>query len=118
MTRFKLKLNQNEMKALAGGCTLAARNIEKPGNAAELAMVETCERLWSRLRNIYRPDRDKYTIRLSAMEVHVLAYYVLTWLRNTNEPYLRTMGYNLQEELRKQEEREVNVFNAMRYGNE
>ena len=97
---------------------MAARGIARPGSAAELAMVETCERLWSRLRNIYRPDRDKYSIRLGAMEVHVLTCLVLPYLSNTNEPYIRTMSYTAQEELRKQEEREVNIYNAMRYGNE
>lgn len=117
MARFKLKLNQMEMKTLGSCCVYAARNAGKVESVAGLAILETCERLWSRLRNMYRPDRDRYSIRLGAMEAHTLAATVLPAMREMDEPLVRTMGYAFSEELRKQIEREVNIYNAMRYGN-
>ena len=116
MSKFKLKLNQMEMKTLGSCCVYAARNMGRVECVAGLAILETCERLWSRMRNMYRPDRDKYTLRLGAMEVHTLTATVLPAMRDMDEPIVRTMGYSFAEELRKQSEREINIYNAMRYG--
>ena len=116
MSKFKIKLNQMEMKTLGSCCVYAARNMGRVECVAGLAILETCERLWSRLRNMYRPDRDKYTLRLGAMEVHTLTATVLPAMRDMDEPIVRTMSYAFAEELRKQSEREINIYNAMRYG--
>lgn len=117
MSKFKLKLNQMEMKTLGSCCVYAARNTMIVKSVVGLAGVETCERLWSRMRNMYRPDRDKYTLRLGAMEVYTLTDVVLKTMRGMDEPLIRTMGYAFAEELRKQIEREINIYNAMNYGN-
>ena len=82
-----------------------------------LAMNETCERLWSRLRNMYRPDRDRYTVQLNAIEVTALTNVVTPLLREADNPGMRSIGYAMDEELRKQIEREVNIYNAMHHGN-
>lgn len=116
MVRFKLKMNQNELKAVAAACSATPQLIEKPKNAAALSVVETCERLWSRLRNIYRPDRDKYSIRLGATEVHILTEVMIPIMKDQEEPLVRSIGYAMDEELRKQIEREINIYNAMCYG--
>ena len=116
MSKFKIKLNQMEMKTLGSCCVYAARNAGRVECVAGLAILETCERLWSRMRNMYRPDRDKYTLRLGAMEVLTLTAIVLPAMRDMDEPIVRTMGYAFAEELRKQSEREINIYNAMRYG--
>ena len=121
--KFKLKLNRNELLMLAAGCEAAAKAAGcedaaeyayERKNAATLSVIETCERLWSRLRNMYRPDREKYSLRLGATEVHILTDVMLPLMQDLEEPLARAMGYAFQEELRKQIEREVNIYNAMR----
>ena len=122
MAKFKLKFNQNEMKVVAGVCMAAsvggdARMPEAAQSVMMLAMNETCERLWSRLRNMYRPDRDRYTVQLNAIEVTTLTNVVTPLLKESDNPGMRSIGYAMDEELRKQIEREVNIYNAMHHGN-
>lgn len=121
MSKFKIKLNQAEMKFIAGVCMAAAaggdaRMPQADQSVMILAMNETCERLWSRLRNMYRPDRDRYTVQLNAIEVTALTNVVTPLLREADNPGMRSIGYAMDEALRKQIEREVNIYNAMRYG--
>ena len=121
MSKFKIKLNQAEMKVVAGVCMSAATGIDARMPQADqsvtlLAMTETCERLWSRLRNMYRPDRSHYTVQLNATEVMTLTNVVAPLLRDADDPGMRTIGYAMDEELRKQIEREVNIYNAMHHG--
>lgn len=122
MSKFKLKLNQAEMKFIAGVCMAAAaggdaRMPQADQSVMILAMNETCERLWSRLRNMYRPDRDRYTVQLNAIEVTALTNVVTPLLREADNPGMRSIGYAMDEALRKQIEREVNIYNAMHHGN-
>ena len=122
MSKFKIKLNQAEMKFIAGVCMAAAtggdaRMPQADQSVMILAMNETCERLWSRLRNMYRPDRDRYTVQLNAIEVTALTNVVTPLLRGADNPGMRSIGYAMDEELRKQIEREVNIYNAMHHGN-
>ena len=121
MSKFKIKLNQAEMKFIAGVCMAAAaggdaRMPQADQSVMILAMNETCERLWSRLRNMYRPDRDRYTVQLNAIEVTALTNVVTPLLREADNPGMRSIGYAMDEALRKQIEREVNIYNAMLYG--
>lgn len=122
MSKFKIKLNQAEMKFIAGVCMAAAaggdaRMPQADQSVMILAMNETCERLWSRLRNMYRPDRDRYTVQLNAIEVTALTNVVTPLMREADNPGMRSVGYAMDEELRKQIEREVNIYNAMHHGN-
>lgn len=122
MSKFKIKLNQAEMKFVAGVCMSAATGVDARMPQADqsvtlLAMTETCERLWSRLRNMYRPDRDRYTVQLNAIEVTALTNVVTPLMREADNPGMRSIGYAMDEELRKQIEREVNIYNAMHHGN-
>ena len=121
MSKFKLKLNQAEMKFIAGVYMAAAaggdaRMPQADQSVMMLAMNETCERLWSRLRNMYRPDRDRYTVQLNAIEVTALTNVVTPLLREADNPGMRSFGYAMDEALRKQIEREVNIYNAMHHG--
>jgi len=118
MAKFKLKMNQNEMRVLGSCCAYVARMGGKADSISRIAILETCERLWSRMRNMYRPNRDKYTVTLSAMEVVTLTTTVLPMMQESGEPLLRPIGFAFSEELRKQGEREINIYNAMRYGKE
>ncbi len=122
MSKFKIKLNQAEMEFIAGVCMVAAaggdaRMPQADQSVMILAMNETCERLWSRLRNMYRPDRDRYIVQLNVIEVAVLTNVVTPALRKADNPGMRSIGYAMDEELRKQIEREVNIYNAMHHGN-
>lgn len=122
MSKFKIKLNQPEMKFIAGVCMAAAaggdaRMPQADQSVMMLAMNETCERLWSRLLNMYRPDRDRYTVQLNAIEVTALTNVVTPLMREADNPGMRSVGYAMDEELRKQIEREVNIYNAMHHGN-
>ena len=122
MSKFKIKLNQAEMKFIAGVCMAAAaggdaRMPQADQSVMILAMNETCERLWSRLRNMYRPDRDRYTVQLNAIEVTALTNVVTPLLREADNPGMRSIGYAMDEELRKQIDWEVNIYNAMHHGN-
>jgi hypothetical protein len=122
MSKFKIKLNQPEMKFIAGVCMAVAAGGDAWMPQADqsvmmLAMNETCERLWSRLRNMYRPDRDRYTVQLNAIEVTALTNVVTPLMREADNPGMRSIGYAMDEELRKQIEREVNIYNAMHHGN-
>lgn len=116
MSRFKLKLTDDELRVVGSSCLYAVRRKGKVGHIATLALLETCERLWGRMRNIYRPDRNSYTIRLSAEEVLALTQEVLPHIIGYDEPYLRAIGSTLKEDLEKQVEREMSVYNSMRYG--
>lgn len=118
MAKFKLKMNQNEMRVLGSCCAYTVRMGGKADSISRIAILETCERLWSRMRNMYRPDREKYTITLSAMEVVTLTSTVLPLMQDSEEPLLRTVGFAFSEELRKQIDRELTVFNAMHHGQE
>jgi len=118
MTKFKLKINQNEMRALAVYCEVSAKGFRRIADLGELIDVETCDRLWSRMRNIFRPDRDKYTLRLNASEVATLRTLVLPEALLSEDSFVRSMAYAMKEELEKQVSREIMVFNAMHYGNE
>lgn len=118
MAKFKLKINQNEMRALAVYCEVSAKSLMSVSALHQLIWVETCERLWSRMRNMFRPDRDKYTLRLNASEVETLTVFVLPEAQDSDDPFVRSMGFTMKEELEKQASREINIYNAMNYGNE
>lgn len=118
MSRFKLKMNGMEMKAVA----MAAANIgifgSGPGSLRGLVIYETLERLWSRMRNMYRPGRDRYTVQLNATEVDVMMSVVCQELRNGDDPYMTVLACKIEEALFNQVNNEINIYNAMRYGAE
>ncbi len=116
MSRFKLKLTDDELRVVGSSCLYAVRRNGKVGHIATLALLETCERLWGRMRNMYRPDRESYTIRLSAEEVQALTQEVLPHIASYDEPFIRAIGTTIQEELVRQMDRELNIYNSMRYG--
>ncbi len=56
-------------------------------------------------------------MQLNAIEVTALTNVVTPLMREADNPGMRSVGYAMDEELRKQIEREVNIYNAMHHGN-
>ncbi|MCQ2275421.1 MAG: hypothetical protein MJZ87_00515 [Bacteroidales bacterium] len=116
MNRFKIKLNGVEMKQLAMTAVNVAKCQCPVSSEADLVLTETLERVWSRLRNMYRPDKDKYTVQMSAVETSVIYAYVVPFLVATDDPMLQSFGMRLEQDLFNQINRECNIYNAMNYG--
>lgn len=113
-TKFKLKLNQNELKAIGAACECVVREYGDINDLTDLISVGTCEQLWTRLRNMYRPDLDKYTLLLSAAEVQVLLGIVSTVLNLGGEPFFAAVGSRIGLELNQQVDHELQAYKAMR----
>ncbi len=112
MAKFKLRLNQNELKALGSSCMYAAREFKHVSEINELITVETCERLWNRVHNMYRPDVDKYTMRLSAVEAQTLMDFVFPVMQASEEIFFDLIAGAFSNELHHQLDREIHVLNA------
>lgn len=118
MSKFKLKMNGMEMKAVAMVAANIGINGSGPRSLQELVIYETLERLWSRMRNMYRPGRDRYTVQLNATEVDVLMTVVVPDLRNGDDPYITALANRIEDSLFNQVDKEINIYNSMRYGKE
>lgn len=92
-------------------------NGSGPRSLQGLVIYETLERLWSRMRNMYRPGRDRYTVQLNATEVDVLMTVVVPDLRNGDDPYITALANRIEDSLFNQVDKEINIYNSMRYGN-
>ena len=113
MVKFKLKLNQNELKLLVSSCLYVPKEY---GNADDLGMLsaqEMCIRMSSRLASMFRTDKQKYNIRLNATEAQVLYAFIVPCLQLSEEPWHRSVGYGVAKELDRQLNHEMSVFNAM-----
>lgn len=117
MSKFKLKMNGMEMKAVAMVAANIGINGSGPRSLQGLVIYETLERLWSRMRNMYRPGRDRYTVQLNATEVDVLMTVVVPDLRNGDDPYITALANRIEDSLFNQVDKEINIYNSMRYGN-
>lgn len=93
-------------------------NGSGPRSLQGLVIYETLERLWSRMRNMYRPGRDRYTVQLNATEVDVLMTVVVPDLRNGHDPYITALANRIEDSLFNQVDKEINIYNSMRYGKE
>lgn len=113
-----MKLNDTEMKALA----MTAANIGIHGSGARtlqgLIIYETLERLWSRMRNMYRPGRDSYTLQLNATETDTVMTVVCQHLFAVDDPFMTGLANRIHDSLYNQVNNEINIYNAMRYGKE
>lgn len=118
MSRFKLKMNGMEMKAVA----MVAANIgihgSGPRSLQGLVIYETLERLWSRMRNMYRPGRERYTVQLNATEVDVMMSVLCQELRSGDDPLMTVLANRIEDSLFNQVNNELNIYNSMRYGKE
>ncbi len=114
MAKFKVKLNDLEIRALA----MTAANIgvkgPKVNSLQDLIIYETLERLWSRMRNMYRPGLKKYCLRLNSMETQVMRDVLATLMRSGDDPYMVSLGNRIEESLYNQVNTEINIYNAMR----
>lgn len=109
--RFKFRLSRNEME-LVGSATKAYGMNEGPVRSLDdLIRMEQAGRIWRRLYNMYRPDRDRYTVCLSAMEAKILEH-ILEYVMCTGA-FGEAVALRLADELRRQKDRAVNVYNAL-----
>ena len=114
MAKFKVKLNDLEIRALA----MTAANVGVKGPKAKsltgLITYETLERLWSRMRNMYRPDLKKYCLRLNTTETQVVMEVLVPVMRSGDDPYMVALGNRIEDSLFNQVNTEINIYNAMR----
>ena len=118
MVKFKLKLNQNELKSVGTCCLYCMQQVHHVRTLQGLISVETCERLYLRMRNMYRPDKNEYTLRLNTAEVDAVVNHVVPVMEFSEEPFFNIVGCGIGEDLRKQIDRELTIFNAMHHGQE
>jgi hypothetical protein len=111
MAKFKLKMNQTELKALGSNCMFATREIGRVSTINELIAIETCERLWTRMQNMYRPDVERYTLRLSVVELKTLLAWVFPVMRKSDEIFFDLLAQSFENELLFQLGREMHVIN-------
>jgi hypothetical protein len=111
MAKFKLKMNQTELKALGSNCMFAAREIGRVSTINELIAIETCEKLWIRMQNMYRPDVERYTLRLSAVELKTLLAWVFPVMNKSDEMFFYMLAQSFGNELFSQLSREMHVIN-------
>ena len=116
MNRFKAKMNGVEMKMLAMVTVNVARSINPVVNIQELVSVDVMERIWSRMRNMYRPDKDRYTVQFSSVEAMVITDYIVPAMMTSDDAVLMSFGSRIRQELYNQVNRECNIYNAMNYG--
>lgn len=114
MAKFKLKLNNLEIRALAMTAANVGINGPKAESLQALMIFETLERLVSRIRNMYRPDLNKYCLRLSSIETHVVMTVLVGVMRDGGDPYMASLGNRIDESLYNQVNTEINIYNAMR----
>lgn len=67
MSRFKLRLSDVEMDVF-GNCIAYVVKRSGCSTIYELARCESLENVFNRMKRMYRPDKRKYTVRLSAIE--------------------------------------------------
>lgn len=116
MNRFKVKLNGVEMRMIGITAVNAARDHGAANCAMDLVVMDSLERIWSRLRNMYRPDKDRYTVQFSSVEAFVMTDWIVPTLLATDDPMPQSLGMRLEQELFNQINRECNIYNAMNYG--
>lgn len=116
MNRFKIKLSGVEMRVLAMTAVNVSKELCPVKDISDLVLTESLERIWSRLRNMYRPDMDRYTVQMSAVETSVTTDWIVPWLLSSDDPFMQSFGGRIQQELYNQINRECNVYNAMNYG--
>lgn len=116
MNRCKIKLNGMEMKVLAMSVANAGVASGSVTNLQELMRMESLERLWSRLRNMYRPNKEKFTVQLSASEAETLLHVVIPYAVNNCDGYVMSFCSRIEEQLRNQVNGVINIYNSMGYG--
>lgn len=114
MAKFKVKLNDLEIRALAMTAANVGINGPKAESLQALMIFETLERLVSRIRNMYRPDLKKYCLRLNTTETQVVMEVLVPVMRSGDDPYMMTLGNRIEDSLFNQVNTEINIYNAMR----
>lgn len=111
MSKFNIKLNGEEMKVLAGYVAVVGRRSRMIKSMEELVRMEVLEKIYERMKRMYRPDKDKYNLKLSAVETYALQKDVLTEMGFSSDPYIGSILFRLEEDLMNQSAREINVYN-------
>lgn len=111
MSRFKLSLSANEMGFLAAiiarlGSTGKALTIE------ELARYEAWESVYNKMKRMYRPDKKKFTLRLSSVEAS--AMWNLICVAMSCGFWDRALMAGVVLSLEKQIDNELSIYNYNR----
>lgn len=78
----------------------------------ELARYESLENVFNRMKRMYRPDKRKYTVRLSAIEASSILD-VLTAIMETSESgSIVVLIFPIYQSLDNQVTNELNIFNS------
>lgn len=115
MVKFKLKLNQIELKALGSSCLYESKSLGNVNCLEEIVLVDTLERLYLRTWNMFAIDREKYNLRLNAIEAHIVGHILAPKMKCSQELLISNLGCYIEIELDKQLDRELCLFNAKRH---
>lgn len=111
MGRFKLSLSGAEMLYLGNvvrsvGSTMKALNID------ELVRCEALEGVYHKMARMYRPDKKKFTLRLSSVEAS--AMWNLICVAMNCGYWDRALMAGVVQSLEKQIDNELNIYNYNR----
>lgn len=115
MNRFKIKFNGMEMKLLAACASYIGRKYEV-ASLRDMVDVETMSRIWSRLRNMFRPDKDRYTVQFSSVEVMIIVDVIIPFMMDNGDALSRALAFRMQQETDSQINREINIYNSINHG--
>lgn len=115
--RCKIKLNDLEIKSL--GVILQDMHARSGmvSSIGDLIDREVYQLLFERMRNMYRPGKDKYTLQMNMAEVRVVLVYVLPYMINWGDALVMSLAMRMEQELDNQVNAEINIYNSMYYGN-
>lgn len=111
MGRFKLSLSGAEMLYLGNvvrsvGSTMKALTID------ELARYEAWESVYNKMKRLFRPDKKKFTLRLSSVEAS--AMWNLICVAMNCGYWDRALMAGVVQSLEKQIDNELNIYNYNR----
>ena len=113
--RFKIKLNQDELEAMYFITKYMCATV-KNGDVALVPMYDLTSNLATRLVNMYKPEKNEYTLRLSSVE----AYVLMNRLTNPavvfvvdGNPFEANLVRRLGDELQRQFDHELSSVNAI-----
>lgn len=104
------------MQVLGAAVNEGVKVTVKAESTSDLLLIESLGSLFSKLGKMYRPNRDRYTVQLSTLEVASIRSIVATILTAVDDSRAKALGMRLEQDLFNQINRECNIYNAMNYG--
>lgn len=115
MQRFKIKLNGIELQVVAMSVVNACVAVKRVEDIQTLMRMEALERLFNRMKNMYRPDKDRFTIQLNTFEAEALTTVVVPYVAINNDTYVVSLFHRLEESLFNQFSTAINIYNSIGY---